>query len=149
MSKHDDLQSKLEQSLYGFSKAKEEDWYINTEEYIVPLTTAGHRFIDVIACSNKVDHNGYAFEIKTLSSQGYLLFWQLRDYLITGHRPILIAPDSFLDKTLPNSPQVPISWIVKVLDTSVVTVIQTNPLKLRLVEDRLPVDDELRAFFEQ
>ncbi len=148
MYEHKKLQSELEKCLQAFSIANRKEWNITTEKHIVPPVTSGFRRIDVAVETNQEGQRGYAFEIKTTNSTGDFVLHQLRDSLIAGFRPILIGPSSFFDQTLPRSPDIPVSWVVKALSASFITPTGSGMIDFQLVEDRLPVDDELRPFFQ-
>lgn len=149
MFNHDDVQAKLKRSLQQHITNKNKEWSVSSEEHIVPPVTPGSRRVDVAIHTAQSDQRGYAFEIKTDNSQRYRLFYQLRDYLIAGFRPILVAPESFLAKTLPREPRVSLNWVTDRLYTSFVAVVESNPLELQLVEDRLLTEDDLRIFFQE
>lgn len=150
MYEHTELQSLLEQRLQEFSKENDSDWIVGREWHIDPLVAPGSRRIDVaIETQQEENRQGYAFEIKTVSASRYRVLGQLRDQLIAGFQPILVAPESFLDETLPLSPEVSLDWVTDSLYTSFVTVTSIDPLELQLVEDRLPTGDPLRALFSE
>ena len=148
MHSHKELQKTLKEQLEEFSTKNDCRWETSAEKHIDPPVTPGSRRIDVAVDTNQEYQKGYAIEIKTINSEGYLLLGQLRDALIAGFRPVLVAPDSFFDKTLPHTPDVPLNWATDMLSTSLVTSTDSNPPDFRIVEDRLRVDDDLHPFFQ-
>lgn len=151
MYEHTELQMLLKQRVEEFSDQNNMDWVVECERYTKPPVTPGSRRIDVAIETDQNEENrrGYAVEIKTASAMRYRVFGQLRDQLVAGFQSILIAPESFLEKTLPRSPEVPLAWAIDSLDTSFVTVTSTDPLELRLVEDNLPAGDPLNVLFSE
>lgn len=146
MYNHEQIQESLEEQLDYFSKGAGNDWKIETEMKISPPVNSGSRFIDVAVQTSQSNQEGYAFEIKTINADRYRLHWQIRDYLIAGFQPILIAPKSLVEKTLPGKP-VPIDWILDFLGVSFVIVEGDDQIGFELEESRM-TGDHIKIFFE-
>lgn len=149
MYDHNEIQSELRNQLRSFSQIAHTGWEIRIEEVIDPLVTAGTRRIDVAARTDQSHQKGYAFEVKTINSSGRYLFWQLRDYLIAGFRPILVGPKSIVEGAIPGT-SVQWSWLLRLFDTTLVVIEADDPLELNLRRSRLsPNDGQIEMFFEQ
>lgn len=139
MYNHSQIQECLEEQLNYFSKGVGNDWKIETEMKISPPVNGGSRYIDVAVQTSQSNQEGYAFEIKTIKADRYRLHWQLRDYLIAGFQPILVAPKSLVEKTLPGKP-VPIDWILDFLGVSLVVVEGDDQIGFKLEESHMTGD---------
>jgi len=89
----------------------------------------------------------YAFEIKTEGWTGQVLVHQVRDYLLAGYMPLVVAPEDISTKTLNAEAQCSLGWLLQFLSTSVVIPIYSDGTSFNLREDRLPLKDPLRDFF--
>jgi hypothetical protein len=146
MYNHKQIKESLKQQLDNFSSGVGNDWSIKTEMKINLPVRGGSRFIDVAVQTNQSNQEGYAFEIKTINADRYFLHRQLRDYLISGFQPILIAPKSLVEKTIPGKP-VPIDWILDFLGVSFVIVEGDDQIGFELEESRM-TGDHIKIFFE-
>lgn len=146
MYDHDQIKLSLRDQLITFSELMDNGWKIESEKYIQPPVRAGSRRIDVAAQTNKTHQEGYAFEIKTINADGYFLHKQLRDYLTAGFQPILIAPKSLVEGTVPTKP-VPYEWLLDFLGVSFAVVEEDDQLRFKLEENRM-TGDHIKMFFE-
>ena len=149
MNTRNKLQTVLEQRLITLTKLNSNEWSINTEEHVECPVITGFRRIDVVADPDDHGQAGYAFEIKTESSSRHHISVQLRDYLISGYRPILVAPESILDKQLPRSTHISIEWIVDFLDVTFISFDGEESIDFNVVENKLPQSDDLRPLLEK
>lgn len=149
MNRHNRIQVTLEQRLIALSQFADDDWYVNTEEHIECPVVTGFRRIDVVVETNDQNQTGYAFEIKTDSSSRHHVSPQIRDYLINGYRPILVAPESILDGQLPTSRNISIRWIIDFLNASSILFDETDPVEFEIIKNRLPRSDNFRSLLKK
>jgi hypothetical protein len=146
MYDHKGIKNSLEEELRDFSELMGNGWKVESERHIEIPVKPNSRRIDVAVQTDQPNQEGYAFEIKTINSNKYFLHGQLRDYLIAGFQPILIGPESLVEKTVPAKP-VPIDWILDFLGVSFVIVEGDDQIGFDLEESRM-TGDHIKIFFE-
>lgn len=144
---HDQIKLSLRDQLLSFSELVDNGWKIESEKHIEPPVKTGSRRIDVAIQTDQAHQKGYAFEIKTINADGYFLHRQLRDYLIAGFQPILVAPRSMIDRTVPGKP-VPFEWILDFLGAGFAVMEDEDQFNLELEENRM-TGDHIKMFFNQ
>jgi hypothetical protein len=147
MPAHDGLQINLERRIQWYADSEEKDWRVRTEHCVDPPTVVSSRRADVAVLTHEPANMDYALEIKTEGWTGQVLVHQIRDYLLAGYRPIVVAPENISTKTLNSEAQYSLGWLLQFLCTSVVIPIYSDGTSFELREDRLPLDDPLRDFF--
>jgi len=147
MPTHDDIQTNLKRRIQWYADSREEDWRVRTEHCVDPPTVVSSRRADIAILTHEPAKMDYAFEIKTEGWTGQVLVHQVRDYLLAGYMPLVVAPEDISTKTLNAEAQCSLGWLLQFLSTSVVIPIYSDGTSFNLREDRLPLKDPLRDFF--
>ncbi|WP_226041314.1 hypothetical protein [Natrinema sp. DC36] len=152
-SNHKMIQKKLKERLCDYVEVYYENpstVSVGTERWISPPQSGKRRKIDVVIDIKDTvseDLKGIAFEIKSQSSSGMQkeAINQLYDYSIAGYSHVLVAPKWLYLRETRYNPS--LEWTIKPIKASYLEIIDDDPYRFALQEDRISVENSLAEFF--